>query len=392
MFLEQQSWLGGAQRVLEAALDSIAAECDRLVVFPAQGPFRSSLEGKRVETMSLPLGNYRSGPKSWVEMGVFAFRSLYCGVKLAIVIRRRHIGLVYINGPRWLPAGVLASRLAGRPAIFHLHLILGRKSELILATRLARHVSRIVACSSAAAAPLLARDPDLAAKIDVVYNPAPRAGGQRQGWGRSPANHFTIGTAGRITKSKGHHLLIEALSMLPAQLRRRIQVLIVGSPAPGSEEDLGYGEVLRAEVTRRGLEEQIVWSGYQADMDPWYASMDVLVHPSLAEAMSIVILEALQHGIPVIAARTGGTPEVVRQGFNGLLVDADDPGALAEALMLFLNDRMLREGLQAGARIGLDRRFLPETFASRTRNAVAELCASERQEEMPVSAARRTGG
>ena len=374
VFLEQQSWLGGAQRVLEATLDAIAGEYDCVVAFPGPGPFRSALEARNIETIDLRIGDYRPGEKSWPEAAAFLWRSLYCGLKLAMVVRRRRIALIYINGPRCLPAGILAARLTRRPAVFHLHLILNRRLESALVARLSRRVSEIVACSGAAADSLSDRDRRLSPKIRVLHNPLPPSGIRRAVPSHRIASRFTVGIVGRVTETKGHHLLLRALGTLPSQLRDKVRILVVGSGAPGCEADRRYTADLRAEAVRQGLEEQIVWAGYQSDPGPYYASMDVLAHPALVEAMCLVILEALQQGVPVIAARTGGIPEVVKDGSNGLLVPPDDADALGEALRLFLENGVVRGRLQAGARAGLDSRFWPETYSAGARETIMELC------------------
>jgi glycosyltransferase involved in cell wall biosynthesis len=196
----------------------------------------------------------------------------------------------------------------------------------------------------------------------------------------------TVGVVGRITEGKGHHLLLEAIGRLPAHLRDGIQLLIVGAAAPGSASDLHYARFLRQEAARMGLQNQIVWTGYQTELARYYASMDVLVHPSLAEAMGIAIVEALDCGIPVIAARTGGIPEVVQDGVNGLLVSVKDCNALTETLTVFLTNDQIRGRLQAGAREGVDKRFSEEVFSSKIRATIGELCPPSVSGEAPCRA------
>ena len=381
VFLEQQSWFGGAQRVLGVALDSIGPEYERIVTFPDRGPFRSALEEKDIETMDLPIGDYRPGKKSVLEKINFAWRSLYCGLKLAAFIRRREVALVYINGPRCMPAGVLAAWLTRRPSIFHLHLFLTRKLDITLVALLARRVSRILACCQAAGASLLTVDQRLASKTDVVYNPLPepqKCVPQERGASRPPSNRITIGMVGRITEKKGQLLLLRAVGGLPSEIRDKVQLLIVGAEAPRCLPDFVYGQSLRAEAIRLGIEKQITWTGHLSDTRPCYASMDLLVHPALPpEALSVVILEALDAGVPVVAARTGGIPEMVRDGFNGLLVPAGDEEALRDALKLVLENDTTRKRIQAGARSGLDSRFLPERFSSSIRSVVGQFCPQQ---------------
>jgi len=379
LFLDQQSWLGGAQRVLDSVLGSLGTEFDTLVAFPNEGTFRSVLEERGVNTLTIPIGNYRSGRKSFLEMAGFAVRSVFCGIRLTRTIRKYRIALVYINGPRCLLAGVIAAWLTGRPSVFHLHLILTRRSELFLVTRLSRHISRIIACSHAAAQSLLNADARLSGKTEVLYSPVPvgnvPAPGPTQERIGTATTGFTVGIVGRITEVKGQHLLLKAVGTLPANVRGKIRLLIIGAPAPASKADLRYADDLRAIATDYGLTENITWAGYQTDLDSWYASMDVLVQSALwAEAMGLVILEALRMGIPVIASRIGGIPEIIDDGSNGLLVTPGDEDALRQALARFVEDSSFREHLQQGAQFGLDDRFTLRSFSPNIRTLVRRLC------------------
>jgi hypothetical protein len=98
-------------------------------------------------------------------------RSAYAALRLAAVISERKAELVYINGSRCLAAGVLAARLTGWPSLFCLHQTLSRRPDVAFAFRLTRHVSRIVACSQAAADSLLRSRPALAPKLSVLCPP-----------------------------------------------------------------------------------------------------------------------------------------------------------------------------------------------------------------------------
>jgi glycosyltransferase involved in cell wall biosynthesis len=381
LFLEQQSWLSGAQRVLETVLDSIAPEFEPLVAFPDCGEFCKKLQKRSIGTLIVPLGAYQSGQKSILEMLAFAGRSLWCGLKLASVIRKKRIDLIYINGPRCLPAGVLASILTGRPAVFHLHLTLCRKPEVALVAHLARRVARVISCSRAAAQPLVDADPRLASKIQIFNNPVidrsrPTAGVPMEA--KSPTQ-FTLGMVGRITETKGQERLLNAVGALPAALRDKIRVMFVGAPAPGNLADLAYSRRLRRRGAQVDLPHEVLWTGYQEDPTPFYASMDALVQPSAAnagEAMPLAVLEALREGIPVIASRTGGIPEVVQDGENGLLVPPGDESALTRALQRFIEDYTLRARLREGARVTLTQQFSVEDFRLRIRALIEELAGA----------------
>jgi glycosyltransferase involved in cell wall biosynthesis len=380
LILEQQSSRGGAQRVLEAVLSSIEEDFDPVVVFPENGPFSAALQVRHIETLTFPLGKYPPGRKSYRDMMVFALRSLFCTVKLAAIIRRRRISLIYINGPRCLPAGVLAAWLTGRPSLFHLHLTLTRKPEVFVTKLCARYVTRIVACSEAAAESLLSADRRLASKLDVLYNPLLEelhevrlAAAQH-----AVSNHITIGMVGRITEAKGHRFLFDAVKRLCPEIRNKIRLIIVGAPAQDCSEDLRYARWLERYAIENGLKEQIFWTGFREDLDGYYASMDVLAQPSLPfEGLPMAVLEALQRAIPIIASRTGGIPEIVRHEFNGLLFQTGDEEELARLVKRFVEDRSLRDRLRVGAQTRLDDRFSLTTFTRNIRQVVYRLCGDD---------------
>ena len=393
LFLDQQAWRAGGQRVLEDVLDALVEDFEPLVAFPEDGPFAAALRARDIETLLYPLGSYRPGRKSVGEMLGFAGRSVVCGLQLARLIARRGIRLVYINGPRCLPAGVLAARLAGCASLFHLHRTLTRKSELFLAARAARLAARIVACSQASADALVSANPNLGSSMQVVYNPAPPLSPKERrrcqlAARESPIPHGPIvGFVGRFTPGKGLHVLLEASARLRARWPQ-IQIEMVGAPAPQNPGDASYVRKLKSRVVELGLGSNLRWVGYRADPGPWFARFDVLALPSVdnGDGVPMVALEAAQWGVPVVAARAGGIPEVVRDGVSGLLVPPGDEKALALALEHVLGDPALRARLAAGTCTSLDQRFSPETFRRTIHEIVSGLvspaCGVAREKEI----------
>ena len=194
---------------------------------------------------------------------------------------------------------------------------------------------------------------------------------------------LTLGVVGRITKPKGQRILLNALGRLDPQNKARVRVIFVGAPSPDNSADLTYDQRLKECVMQFGLKTRVEWVGYQMDVGPFYRAMDVLVQPSLSnsgESMPMVVLEALQHGVPVIASLTGGMPEVIHHGSNGLLAPPGDEVGLARTLERFLQDAPLRARLCAGALSSFDGRFSPEDFKSRIRGLIWKLCMTQQLE------------
>ncbi|HEX2681365.1 MAG TPA: glycosyltransferase, partial [Candidatus Dormibacteraeota bacterium] len=108
---------------------------------------------------------------------------------------------------------------------------------------------------------------------------------------------------------------------------------------------------------RLALEQQLAgvpahFAGYMAgeELASAVASADVLVFPSQTDTLGLVLLEAMAAGTPVVAANSGGVPDVVRHGFNGFLFAPGDAAAAAAAVRVVLEDAMVRELIRVAGR------------------------------------------
>ena len=93
----------------------------------------------------------------------------------------------------------------------------------------------------------------------------------------------------------------------------------------------------------------VTFCGKQSNMGSWFAAADLQVHPSYTEGLGSVILEGLNSGLPVIASRTGGIPDIIDDHVSGLLIEPGDSQGLAAAIMTVQANPQLRETLCAGA-------------------------------------------
>lgn len=259
--------------------------------------------------------------------------------------RARRADVTYLNGTI---AGRLLPALAGRTSVLHVHDVVERVPPFW------RLASLVLAPSRAAGSRLRGL---LAHTVGVPVDlaaPAPAVP-----WAVEPSRPV-VGYVGRVEPAKGVLDLARAAPLLDAR------VVIVGDDVNGT--DPAY----RDAVVRAPGVEHHGWVDGAAGL---MGALDVLVLPSRREALPCVLAEAIAAGTPVVAARTGGTPEVVEEGVTGRLVEPGDPAALAAAI----TDVLARREEMAAACRARAARWDANAYVDRVATLMLASCRSPRR-------------
>ena len=158
------------------------------------------------------------------------------------------------------------------------------------------------------------------AKIEVIHTgielpqPAPR---DKSKFGLSETD-FVIGHLGAFTREKGQDVAVAAANLLHQSMPYARFILA------------GDGTLLNE--MRRRAPQTVTFPGFVSNHAAFFGALDVFIMPSRSEAWGMAALEAMAHGVPVIASDVGGLPEIVEPDNGGWLVPADDPAALARAI------------------------------------------------------------
>lgn len=141
--------------------------------------------------------------------------------------------------------------------------------------------------------------------------------------------------------SKGITVLLDALVLLDSNYRDKVKVNIVGKEAELSKAKLNE------EILRRGISNFVDYIGpkYGDEKNNIYQNTDILVYPTLNDVWGLVILEAMQHGLPVIASKEGAIPEIVDDGVSGFLVDKNNPEQIVSKIKILIDDPKLRHNM-----------------------------------------------
>lgn len=332
------SVVGGAETVARAIVGSLGAGFEPIV---------AGVESRVVAHIA----SGRAGVATTLLDKVAGRRDLRTVARHAAALRELRADVVHIDRHLWSGQyGVLAAAWAGVPALCVVHGVLpaSSRSQRLLTVATSRLPVRYVGVSQYVSRQVRRQLHVPAGRVHTVYNGIGPSRPPASGLAASrpdPSSVVRAGVlfAGRLAWEKGADVLVRAMATLP-----EADAVLVGD---GPER-----HALEALASGLGVAERVRFEGW---VERWSArySPEVVVVPSRYEAMPLVVLEAMRAGLPVIATRVGGTPEVVADSVTGHLVAPDDPAALARAIGALLPDRRCREDMGAAGRARLHGRF-----------------------------------
>ena len=182
-----------------------------------------------------------------------------------------------------------------------------------------------------------------------------------------PAGAPLAGIIARLTEQKAHRDLFDALAATPGL--EPLHLLVVG--------DGELREELRARVDGLGLSSRVHFLGARRDLGDLLAAIDLFVMPSLWEGLPLSMVLAMGAGLPVVATRVAGIPEVVQDGVTGLLVPPTDVPALGAALTRLASDPHLRLTLGTAAADFVRPRFGVDGYVRAVTGLYDRLLAAE---------------
>lgn len=348
----------GSERYLGLVLDGLPRDWIGDVVFLEEGPFVGDVRagGHRVTVL----------PTSPRPPGLVA-----SAWRLRRLLRRARPTLVHANGIKAAVVSALATLGTGIRVVWVKHDLSFDRS---LARPVALRCRLVIGVSAAATRVFHGR---LRRKVRIVPNGLPpvhadRAQGHALVLELIGGDGPVLALVGRLYAMKGHHELVEVLPALTARVPG-LHVAFVGGEDPSVPE---YAASVRERVRALDLEDTVTFLGHVDDATTFVAGCDLVVAPSVpaergnTESFSLVALEAMAVGTPVVAYAEGGLPEVL--GSCGLLVPTGDRAALRDALVEALEDEELRRRLAECGRERAVREFGVERM-------IAELVACYRE-------------
>ena len=273
--------------------------------------------------------------------------------RLKKLLRDNRIDIVHTNNyGTWFYSTIARMMPGGRVGSVHTEhsLVEGNKRRrFVLENLLSRRTKHVIAVSEQVRALMIEHCKIREDRIQVIHNGidtdrfSPDASRREvfRAEFEIPQDCLLLGSISRLAPVKDHMTMLRAFSRLQSG-RKDLRLVIVGDGECKTD--------ISNYIRERQLEDSVVLTGERQDTPSILAAMDIYVMSSLSEGMSIGLLEAMSSGLPVVVTNVGGNPELVDPRQNGLLVPANDPESMSEAIGSLLDDAEERRRMAAAGR------------------------------------------
>lgn len=344
---EALSEIAGGQRVCLDVLRALREDFNIYVFGPARGRFSEAVEREGGFFYELPFQSYSLIRKNASDLIKFAMDTPRVIKNASEIIKKINASVIYASSTRVFPWSALAGEKTSVPVIWHIHNMLADwKTKALIRYFSKKNSVKIILSDSSATGAQYGRLPKA---ITTIYNgvdlsrfyPNDAFRREMRSEFQIPEDAVVAGTISDLIPHKGQKTFIEAMAQVLKE-SKNVYGLIVGRAREGFE---WYEKELREIVANKGIEKQIIFTGFRKDIEKILNGMDILVVPSYSsESFPLIILEGLACGTSILASAFSGMLEVVEEGINGFLFPISDCNKLATNILLFAKNRkMLKE-------------------------------------------------
>lgn len=330
-----EDW-GGASRALLNFITRVDRDAfEPLVVLSRKGSLLAQLERDGIGTTIVPKRDWDGNP----------FRFLLSIIDSILFFRKHRIDLIHCNGGAlgWKPPELIAAWIMRIPVLMHFHITTARPTPFL------KYVRGVIVVSKS-----VSENSDFRSKpVTVLHNIADL---DRFAHGHSirPELNFNpddlvIGFLGQVKRIKGVDLFLRLPSAISDS---NVRFLIAGEIKDKDDEFRAWFD------KSLSADPRIKYVGYRTDPENLYATADILVMPSQwEEPCAMVLFESAAARKPIVASRTGGTPEIITHNENGLLFDKADFDQLVGHVRRLLDDPAERARIGSTSREVVDKNF-----------------------------------
>lgn len=376
LFLDEIGRIDGAEVVLlNLVINMHQDRFEPLVVCGSEGQLVDKLKSQNIQVCVLKMREINKltfdvGGVSLFNPFSALFTAIYgviYGLKFYLFLKKNQVDIVHTNTLLSNLFGSIPTKLAGKKLIWHEHNIQPPGIRRIVINVMARlFPDRIIAISNAVRS-VYSSIPD-SPKMSTIYNGIDLSKfhaikTHEQGIRAEfsiPSDFQIVAITAVLRPWKGHKVFLYAAKKVLASVKN-VKFLIVGDEV--FNKDIGYKESLVNLASELGIEKDVIFTGFRTDIPQILSGINILVSTSiLPEPFSLIILEAMASGKPVVATRTGGVPEVVEDKVTAILVEPENSEQLSKAILKLLEDREASEKMGRAGRKRAEELFSIQRF------------------------------
>ena len=363
VFLHSSSELYGSDRSLLNLVKNLDKDKFNItVILPEDGPLVDKINSfDNVEVIINELAVLRRKNLSLSGMSKY-FIELIRSIKfINNLIKEKSIDIVYTNTSVIFVGGISA-KICKVKSVWHIREIIKSKYERFIVSKIVNIFSDYIIANSKATAEAISKNKD---KVKVVYN----AIDIEKNSGLEDIDEFykevaativrsnekiKIGMAGRINRWKGQKLFVD-MAKLVSEENDNVEFLIAGDVYKGEDYIL---DDLKGYILESGVKDKIGLLGQVDNMSNFYKKLDIFVLPSIQpEPFGLVVIEAMNNKLPVVATNHGGPVEIIDNNIDGFLVDYKDAREMAQVVNKLIKDKELRNYISANAEKKVKKKF-----------------------------------
>jgi len=321
LYSHSANFYGAERSLLDLAEGLARSEHVVSALCPAPGPLSEEVKKLDIPVSYMPFPGIGAG--SVREILHFLLVFLPAGIRLRRWMRKNDIQVVYANTINAV-LGCFAAALAGIRTVWHIREV---KPKNAILTKIAGIIINWISSEAVfnSYATMNAFKQRKSLRWHVVYNGIETNHPFKN---KEFSSHFVAGFAGQMADHKKPERFLHVFSRLKSRAPN-VRAIMAG--------DGPMLPKLRSMAEKLKIGDDIRFTGYLSDLDSFYSTIDVLILTSDRESFGRVVLEAMGHGRPVVAAAVGGVSELVEEGKTGYLVAADDIDAYCQKILFLKN-------------------------------------------------------
>lgn len=368
LFLHSSAELYGSDRSLLNLLKYLNKDNFNItVILPEEGVLVEELKKvKNVEVIIKDIATLRRkylSIKGLIKYSLNFVRSLIYLIKL---IKEKDIDVVYTNTSVVFPGGV-AAKILRKKSIWHIREIIENSLENNIISTFVNLFSDTIITNSKATGAAISKN---SRKLKVIYNAIESESCLMNLGKKVNDNKVVVGMAGRINRWKGQRLFVDMAEII-LKSNSNVEFVIAGDAYSGEDYLV---EELKSYISLKGLQSNVVLLGHIKDMSTFYESIDIFVLPSTQpEPFGLVILEAMEREIPVVATNHGGPVEIINNKKDGFLVDYKTSKEISETVLLLTLNSDLRNKVGQNGKEKRQSVFSLENYVSKISNILEKI-------------------